>query len=66
MDLHLSIPNGFVSSRICDKRDDLYISQLIRFAVVCSHVDSFNACNICLIAKLRKQGYRYDKAFFKF
>ena len=61
LDLHLSISNGFVSSKIYDKRDDfdfdivnfpfldadvprrpsygVYISQLIRFARVCSHVD---------------------------
>ena len=55
LDLHLSISKGFVSSKIYDKRDDFnfdivilpfldgdvpsYISQLIRFARVCSHVD---------------------------
>ena len=63
MDLHLSISNGFVSSKIYDKRDDfdfdivnfpildgdvprrpsygVYVSQLIRFAGGCSHVDNF-------------------------
>ena len=59
--LHLSISNGFVSSKIYDKRDDIvnvlfldgdvprrpsygvYISQLIRFARVCSYVEYFNA-----------------------
>ena len=63
-DLHLSISNGFVSSKIYDKRDDfdfdivnfpfldgdvprrtsygVYISQLIKFARVCSHIDDFN------------------------
>ena len=84
LDLHLSISNGFVSSKIYDKRDNLdfdvvnfpildgdvprhpsygvYISQLIRFARVCSHVgDLNNACNKCLTAKLLKQGYRYHK-----
>ena len=91
LDLHLSISNGFVSSKIYDKRDDfdfdvvnfpfldgdvprrpsygVYISQLIRFARVCSHVDDFNARNKCLTAKLLKQGYRYHKlrkAFSKF
>ena len=91
MDLHLSISNGFVSSKIYDKRDDfdfdkvnfpfldgdvprrpsygVYISQLIRFARVCSHVDDFNTRNKCLTAKLLKQGYRYHKlkkAFSKF
>ena len=67
MDLHLSISNGFVSSKIYDKRDDfdfdivnfpfldgdvprrpsygVYISQLIRFARVCSHVYDFNTRN---------------------
>ena len=72
LDLHLSISNGFVSSKIYDKRDDyyfdivslpfldgdvprrpsngVYISQLIRFARVCSHVDDFNARNKCLPA----------------
>ena len=59
-DLHLSISNGFVSSKIYDTRDDfdfdivngdvprsssyrVYISQLIRFARVSSHVTDFNA-----------------------
>ena len=81
--LHLSISNGFVSSKIYDKRDDfdfdivnfpfldgdvprrpsygVYISQLIRFARVCSHVDDFNTRDKCLTAKLLKQGYRYHK-----
>ena len=92
MDLNLSISNGFVSSKIYDKRDDfgfdivnfpfldgdvprrpsygVYISQVIRFARVCSsHVDDFNTRNKCLTAKLHKQGYRYHKlrkAFSKF
>ena len=91
LDLHLSISNGFLSSKINDKRDDfdfdivnfpfldgdvpcrpsygVYISQLIRFARVCSHVDDFNTRNKCLTAKLVKQGYRYHKlrkAFSKF
>ena len=83
LDLHLSISNGFVSSKFYDKRDDfdfdivnfpfldgdvprrpsygVYISQLIRFARVCSHVDDFNTRNKCLTAKLLKQGYRYHK-----
>ena len=73
MDLHLSISNGFVSSKIYDKRDDfdfdtvnfpfldgdvprrpsygVYISQLIRFARVCIHVDDFNTRNKCLQRK---------------
>ena len=83
MDLHLSISNGFVSSKIYDKRGDfgfdivnfpsldgdvprrpsygVCISQLIRFARVCSQVEDYNARNKCLKAKLLKQGYRYHK-----
>ena len=37
----------------------VYISQVIRFARVCSHVEDFNARNKCSTAKLFKQGYRY-------
>ena len=83
LDLHLSISNGFVSSKIYDNRDDfdfdivnfpfldddvprstsygVYISQLIRFARVSSHVADFNARNKSLTAKLLQQGYRYHK-----
>ena len=39
----------------------VYISQLIRLARVCSHVDDFDIRNKCLTAKLLKQGYRYHK-----
>ena len=48
---------------------DVYISQLIRFARVSSHVDDFNTRNEVLTAKLLRQGYRYHKfrnAFSKF
>ena len=63
MDLHLSVLDGFVNTKIYDKRDGFdfdivnfpfldgdvprsasygaYISQLIRFAGVSSHVDGF-------------------------
>ena len=47
----------------------VYISQLIRFARVCSNVDDFNNRNLFLTAKLSKQGYRFHKirkAFSKF
>ena len=47
----------------------VYISHLIRFARVCSHVGDFNIRNKCLTAKFLKQGYRYHKlrkAFSKF
>ena len=91
LDLHLSISDGFVKTKIYDKRDDfdfdivnfpflggdvprstsygVYISQLIRFARVSSHVDDFNTRNKILTAKLVRQGYRYHKirkAFSKF
>ena len=39
----------------------VYISQLIRFARVCSNVDDFNNRNLFLTAKLLKHGYRYHK-----
>ena len=45
------------------------ISQLNRFAIVCSNVDDFNNRNLFLTAKLLKQGYKYHKirkAFSKF
>ena len=51
-----------------DPSYEVYISQLIIFARVCSHIEDFNACNKCLTAKLLKQGYRYHKlrkAFFQ-
>ena len=47
----------------------VYVSQLIRFARVCSHIDDFNNRNKLLTSKLLKQGYRYHKlrkAFSKF
>ena len=37
----------------------VYISQLIRFARVSSHVADFNARNKSLTAKIHQQGYRY-------
>ena len=51
----------------CRPSYGVYISQLIRFARVCSHVDDFNTRNKCLTVKLLKQVYRYHKlrkAFF--
>ena len=45
------------------------VSQLVRFARVCSGVGDFNNGNLFLTAKLLKQGYRYHKirkAFSKF
>ena len=39
----------------------VYISQLIRFARICSNISYFNTRNLFLNAKLLKQGYRCDK-----
>ena len=53
----------------CSPSYDVYVSQLIRFASVCSNVDDFNKMNLFLTAKLLKQGYRYHKirkSFSKF
>ena len=47
----------------------VYISQLIRFARVSSHVDDFNTRNKVWTAKLLRKGYTYHKlrkAFSKF
>ena len=51
----------------CSPFYGVYISQLIRFARVCSNVDDFNNRNLFLTATLLKQGNRYHKirkAFF--
>ena len=79
LNLHSCISDGFVKTKIYDKRDDMdfdpfldgdvprstsygvYISQLIRFARVSSHVDGFNTRNKVLTAKLLRQEYRYHK-----
>ena len=45
----------------CSTSYGVYISQLIRFARVSSHVDDFNTRNKVLTAKLLRQGYRYQK-----
>ena len=39
----------------------VYISQLIRFARVCSHVEDVNTRTKCITSKLLNQGYRYHK-----
>ena len=44
----------------------VYISQLIRFARVSSHVDDLNTRNKVLTAKLLRQGYRYHKRHMVF
>ena len=48
------------------KSYDVYISQLIRFARVSSHVDNFSTRNKVLTAKLLRQGYRYHKFVRRF
>ena len=45
----------------CSPSYGVYISQLIRFAKVCSNVDDFNNRNLFLTAYLLKQGYIYHK-----
>ena len=91
LDLSYSISDGFVKTKVLDKRDDfdfdvvnfsfldgyvprstsygVYISQLIHFARVPSHVDNSNTRKTVLTAKLLRQRYRYHKhrkAFSKF
>ena len=91
LDLHSSISDGFIKTKIYDKRDDfdfnivnfpfldgdvprlasygIYISLLIRFVRVSSHVNDFYTRNKVSTAKLLRQGYRYHKlrkAFSKF
>ena len=77
VDLHLSISNDIVSTKIYDKRDDFdfeivnfpfldgdvsrYFSQLIRFARASSHVADFNTRNKLSTQKPLKQGYQYHK-----
>ena len=45
----------------CSASYGAYISQLIRFARMSSHVDDFNTRNKVLTAKLVRQGCRYHK-----
>ena len=79
MDSHLTISDGFVSSKIYDFDFDIvnlpfldgdvpraasygvYLSQLIWFARVSSHVTHFNTRNTILTAKRFKQVYQYRK-----
>ena len=75
LDLHLSISDGFVKTKIYDKPDDfdivnfpflngdvprsasysVYITQLIRFSPVSSHVDDVHTRYQVLTAKLLRQ-----------
>ena len=81
LDLHLPVSNGFVSSKIYDKRDDydfdlinfpvlggdvprrpsygVNISQLIRFARVCSHLTDF-LISFEKIIRRKRTGYDFN------
>ena len=75
LDLHLSISNDIISTKIYDKHDDFDFeivnfpfldgdvphSQLIRFARAFSHVADFNTRNKLLTQKFLKQGYWYHR-----
>ena len=76
LDLHFSIANGFVSSKLYDKLDDFdfdidivnfrfwtvtFLVMLLMVYTFRNHVKDFNARNKCLTAKLLQQGYRYHK-----
>ena len=39
----------------------VYLSQLIQFAIVFSHVTDFNARNKKVTSKLLQQGYRFSQ-----
>ena len=41
----------------------VYISQLIRFARVCSNIDDFNNRTLFMTAKLLKQDIKFEKHF---
>ena len=77
LDLHLSIANGFVSSKIYDKRDD-FDFDIVNFPSLDGNVsgrasygytfrnllgllESAIIRNKCLTARLLQQGYRYHK-----
>ena len=68
LDLHLSISNDIVSTKIYDKRDD-FDFEIVNFPLLdgdvprsaSSHVSDFNTRNKLLTQKLLKQGYQYHK-----
>ena len=74
LDLHLSIANGFVTSKIYDKCDDFDfdtvnfpfldgdVPRIFQLACIrFARVCKHVARNKCLTAKLIQQGYRYHK-----
>ena len=61
LDLHLSVANGFVSSKIYDKRDD-FDFDIVKFPFLDGDVPRRASYGVkCLTAKLLQQGYRYHK-----
>ena len=66
LDLHLSISNGFVSSKTYDKHED-FDFDIVNFPFLdgdvprSTYVVDFNARNKSLTVKLLQQGYRYHK-----
>ena len=68
-DFDIIVNFSFLDGDVPRSTSYVYISQLIRFARVSSHVDDFNTRNKVLTAKPLRQGYRYHKirkAFSKF
>ena len=59
--LYTTLPHNLIKDVPRSTSYGVYISQLIRFARVSSHVVDFNARNKSLTAKLLQQGYRYHK-----
>ena len=60
-DFHFEIVNFPFLDGDVPRSPGVYISQLIRFARVCSNVDDFSNRNLFFTAKFLKQGYRYNK-----
>ena len=72
LDLHLSISNDIVFTKIYDKRDD-FDFEIVNFPFLDGDVPRsssydayFNTRNKLLTQKLLKQGYRYHKLFKTF
>ena len=61
-DFDFEIENFYLDGDVLRRASyGVYISQLIRFTRVSSHVTDFNTRNKLLAAKLLNQGYRYHK-----
>jgi hypothetical protein len=73
LDLHITIKNNSIHTKIYDKRDDFDFSivnyphldgdvlHATSYARACRNVKDFNERNIFITGKLLKQGYRYNK-----